>query len=245
MPNWVFNTLHVSGEPSELEKMVTQLNQPFVKNFPQHDFVDGGIIWTNNEQVYDNPVFAFWNIVKPTDLESYYEKDPFKSTADLDGEEFMAEFERAMKEDQDWYHWNCRNWGTKWDVAVSNGDEYPNAVLVFTNNNSDYVMYNFQTAWSPVLEVLLTLSKQFPTLEFNYEYEEEKEGWGGIATLVGGVEITSEEWDAPMSHSDYTERDKDCICPYSDSPEDWFEDCPVDTSKYRWDSSAQEWQDIV
>ena len=36
MPNWVFNSLVVSGEQSELDKMVEQLNQPFEKHFPDY-----------------------------------------------------------------------------------------------------------------------------------------------------------------------------------------------------------------
>ena len=38
MPNWVFNSLVVSGEQSELDKMVEQLNQPFEKHFPDSKF---------------------------------------------------------------------------------------------------------------------------------------------------------------------------------------------------------------
>ena len=111
MPNWVFNSLVVSGEQSALDKMVEQLNQPFVKHFPEHKFENGEIVWVADEQHYDNPVFAFWNIVKPTDLESYYATDTFKGnkniTIDEDGkmnnDSFMKEFVRSMKEDQDWY----------------------------------------------------------------------------------------------------------------------------------------------
>ena len=103
MPNWVFNSLVVSGEQSELDKMVEQLNQPIVKNFPEHNFANGEIVWVADEQRYNNPVFAFWNIVKPTDLESYYGEEIHKKT-NLQPDEFMAEFVRSMREDQDWYH---------------------------------------------------------------------------------------------------------------------------------------------
>ena len=83
MPNWVFNSLVVSGEKSELDKMVAQLNQPLVKHFPEHKFENNEIVWVADEQHYDNPVFAFWNIVKPTDLEAYYEKDTFKGNKNM------------------------------------------------------------------------------------------------------------------------------------------------------------------
>ena len=240
MPNWVFNSLVVSGEQSELDKMVEQLNQPIVKNFPEHNFANGEIVWVADEQRYNNPVFAFWNIAKPTDLESYYGDEVF-TKKQLDGPEFMAEFVRSMKEDQDWYHWNVRNWGTKWDVCATNGDQYSDTRMEITDDGS--VMYHFNTAWSPVGEVLMKLSEQYPTLNFDYEYEEEQ-GWGGSCTFLGGEDIACDEYEIPMSHRDHKERDKDCQCEYDDDPEYWYEDCPVDTTKYKWDTELEEWQEM-
>jgi hypothetical protein len=242
MPNWVFNSLLVSGEQSELDRMVAQLNKPFVKHFPQHNFVDGQVVKTADVQTYDNPVFAFWNICQPTDLVSYYGEEVFKATpmqdnGKVDGEAFMKEFVRSMSEDNDWYHWNVRNWGTKWDVAVSNGDEYPDTVMEITDNGS--VMYRFNTAWSPVFEAIEKLSEMFPSLEFDYEYEEEQ-GWGGSAQWDNGILNASSEYDIPDSHADYTERDRECNCEVNpDYPEYWYQDCPADTSKYEWD--GEEW----
>jgi len=241
MPNWVFNSLVVSGEQSQLEKMMAQLNQPFEKHFPESKFNDETKQWENipDVQVYDNPVFAFWNIVKPTDLEAYYGEEVFKKQP-LEPKDFMTEFVRSMKEDNDWYHWNCRNWGTKWDVAVINNQDYSDTQVQITDDND--VMYHFQTAWSPVGEVLLKLSEMYPSLNFDYEYEEEQ-GWGGTCTFVGGEEITSDEWDIPMSHQDYKDRDKECPCEYDDI-EYAYKDCPVDTTGYQWNDEDHEWQEI-
>ena len=242
MPNWVFNSLVVSGEKSELDKMVAQLNQPFEKHFPDSKWNEEKKEWDKipSVQVYDNPVFAFWNIVKPTDLEAYYGEEVYKKQP-LEPEDFMTEFVRSMKEDQDWYHWNCRNWGTKWDVAVDNKSDYSDTQITFNDDGS--VMYHFQTAWSPVGEVLMKLSEMYPTLEFDYEYEEEQ-GWGGRCTFEGGEDIACEQWDIPESHSDYKALDRECSCEYDDSPEYWYEDCPVDTNKFSWNKNEEEWQEI-
>ena len=193
MPNWVFNSLVVSGEKSELDKMVAQLNQPFEKHFPDSKWNEETKQWdkTPAVQVYDNPVFAFWNIVKPTDISAYYETEVF-SKKTLEPDDFMAEFVRSMREDQDWYHWNCRNWGTKWDIGVVNGDEYPNTIK--TVNDDGSIMYHFETAWSPVGEVLMKLSEMYPTLEFDYEYEEEQ-GWGGELEILRGNVTTNLEYE--------------------------------------------------
>jgi hypothetical protein len=241
MPNWVFNSLVVSGEQSELDKMVEQLNQPFEKHFPDSNWNKETETWdkTPAVQVYDNPVFAFWNIVKPTDLSAYYEEEVFKKPT-IAPEDFMEEFVRSMRDDQDWYHWNCRNWGTKWDVAVDNKTEYPNTIK--TVNDDGSILYQFETAWSPVGEVLMKLSEQYPTLEFDYEYEEEQ-GWGGACTFLGGEDVACDEYDSPMSHRDHKDRDKECICEYGD-PENGYEDCPVDTTKFKWDSELEEWVEL-
>jgi hypothetical protein len=250
MPNWVFNSLVVSGEQSQLEKMMAQLNQPFEKHFPESKFNQETKEWEHfpDVQVYDNPIFAFWNIVKPTDLEAYYERDVLKGNANIkkdadgkfDNDSFMEEFVRSMRDDQDWYHWNVRNWGTKWDIGVPNGQEYSDTQVQITDDND--VMYHFQTAWSPVGEVLMKLSEMYPSLNFDYEYEEEQ-GWGGTCTFKGGVDIACDQWDIPESHSDYKDRDKECPCEYDDI-EYAYKDCPVDTTGYQWNDEDHEWQEI-
>jgi hypothetical protein len=241
MPNWVFNSLVVSGEQSELDKMVAQLNKPFTMQHPVHKFIDGKYTKVADYEEYNNPVFSFWNIVKPTDLEAYYGEEVHKKT-NLTPEEFMPEFLRSMKEDNDWYHWNVRNWGTKWDVCVSDDNEYPNTVMEITDDGD--VMYRFETAWSPVGEALLKLSEMYPSLEFNYEYEEEQ-GWGGIAIFKNGYEIGSDEWDIPSCHADHKDRVRECNCEHDSDPAYWYEDCPVDTTKYKWDGELNGWEEIT
>jgi hypothetical protein len=88
----------------------------------------------------------------------------------------------------------------------------------------------------------MKLSEQYPTLEFDYEYEEEQ-GWGGACTFLGGEDVACYEYDSPMSHADHKERDKECVCEYSD-PEDGYEDCPVDTTKFKWDTELEQWQEM-
>ena len=137
MPNWVYSSLAVSGEKSELEKLVAHLNQPVTKHFPKHDYDKEQQKWvdTPDVQVYNNPVFSFWNVISPSNLEAYYGEKVFKDrNADivkdktlneaLDSNDFLQEFHRAMNFDNDWYHWNVRNWGTKWDICVADDEKY-------------------------------------------------------------------------------------------------------------------------
>ena len=46
---------------------------------------------------------------------------------------------RPLTEDENWYGWNCENWGTKWDAAVQYWERLDENTL----------MVEFDTAWSP------------------------------------------------------------------------------------------------
>ena len=178
MPNWVFNSLVVSGDKSELETMVAQLNQPVTKHYPDTNWNDETKSWdkTPAVQQYDNPVFSFWNVISPSDIEAYYGEEVFKkSTAEavgnktlnesLDSNDFLQEFHRAMNFDNDWYHWNVRNWGTKWE---------PSDVGCRVENNSK-IYINFQTAWSPPDPVILAFIESVTQHKFFSQYIEQIE----------------------------------------------------------------------
>ena len=72
----------------------------------------------------------------------------------------------------DWYDWRCNNWGTKWNAAYT---EIP---------CEDTAEVYFDTAWSPVTNLMCELSKQHPECKFEYEYAEEQ-----AAFLTGKLEF--------------------------------------------------------
>jgi len=114
-----------------------------------------------------------------------------------------------------WYDWNVRNWGTKWDVAVRDNEEYPDTEL--HDESTTTLGYKFNTAWSPPVEAITKLSKQYPSLEMNLSYEEET-GWGGEMTLLNGFITDVEEYDNKCRDCDslntleYCENDCGEIC---------------------------------
>ena len=240
MPNWVFNSVVISGDKVSLDKLQAQLNAPVTMNFPDGNFNQETkqMEYTPATQTYSNPVFSFWNVVAPTNLEAYYGKEQKKESKSFDSDgsfnsnAFMAEFYESLNTDESWYWWNVRNWGTKWDIAVADDAKYPETSLEITDDGS--LMYRFSTAWSPVHEIFNILSQKYPELEFDYEYEEEQ-GWGGHTIWQNGEVISHEEYDIPNSHTDYVERDRECMC-YDGQDVDsaYYEDCPVDKTKYEF-----------
>jgi len=180
MPNWSFNSLSISGNPEEIAQVKFQVAQPFTR---EHDNWNPE---TNQMEVktytYDNPVFAFWNIIRPTDIEAYV-RQPDR-TIPID--------EQLKFKGDDWYSWNVRNWGTKWDVAVSNDEQYPDTILEI--DEAHRLDYQFNTAWSPPEEVVAELSRQYPNLIMDMEYEEET-GWGGEFTYKAGEIVSRMQYD--------------------------------------------------
>jgi hypothetical protein len=241
MPNWVYNSVVVSGDKLELDKLKEQLNKPVTKHYPDHTYNKETEQWEDTPaiQQYSNPVFSFWNVIAPTDLDAYYgrEKQP------IDPDNIMLSIMEGFALGMDSYNWNVRNWGTKWDIAVEDGVQHSNTELEITNDGS--LMYRFETAWSPVYEIFNVLSQEFPTLEFDYEYEEEQ-GWGGSATWLGGELVSQSEYHEPSSHADYVERGRgdSCNCNHEDDQEFWFVDCPREDEKELADNGWVEKQGV-
>lgn len=178
MPNWVSNTLTIQDHSADtISAIQSQLNTPFERTF--NDYWDKETKTHTAKTIqYSNPVFAFWNIHKPTDLEAY------TSNTDLDKMNPLS--------GNDWYAFNNREWGTKWDVAVADGDEYSNTeMLEYSSLGQDHwLVYRFETAWAPPVEALRKLSSQYPSAVLTLDWREEQ-GFGGEIELVDG-EITSE-----------------------------------------------------
>jgi hypothetical protein len=177
MPNWCFNYLDISG--GDVSTLKSQLNAPFEVMHDNWNKETGQM--EKKLFKYSNPVFAFWNIIKPTNLEAYNGPQP------------ETDLSKAIAFDSDhWYDWNVRNWGTKWDVAVHQDEEYPETEL--TSESETSLGYRFNTAWSPPIEAIVALSKQYPNLEFTLSFEEET-GWGGEVVVVNGEPMETESYD--------------------------------------------------
>ena len=195
MPNWVSNGLTIEGNPEQVTKLIEQMNKPFVRVHDNYNMETKQM--EKKQTTYPNPVFAFWNIISPTaDIMAEYEEQSPKTKASLDNmDEWRKEIEETGRTSNDWYNWNIRNWGTKWDVAVSADNEYPDTYLETSPNGENLVAYyNLHTAWSPPMPAIAKLSEQYPSLLFTLSYEEEQ-GWGGECEFLRGEMISISEYD--------------------------------------------------
>jgi hypothetical protein len=170
MPNWATSKLLITGDDTQLDELITQVSAPYTD--------DGGKRTGN---------FLLWNIIRPTNLDAYYQRGEYSKKSEtsmpdkpveertpeqilgeitdkLDGlSEFLSSPPEGLIEQiqhdfatgMDWYNWNVRNWGTKWEISEDNA---------FVQRAPREVRYEITTAWSPPVEALDNLAKQYPTL---------------------------------------------------------------------------------
>jgi hypothetical protein len=207
MPNHVFNVVTIT---SKNEDDLTKLKSLLSKQQP---------VEFHFNPVFEKHVFNFLSIIAPEEeaWDEYTGKEIKPKPTEMS--------EIILHKGNDWYNWNIRNWGTKWnayDVAFSEKYDDKDGLIE--------LVYSFYTAWSPPEGVMRGLVKLIKELKldvtFDWTYEEET-GWGGSACF-DGESLDYEEYDEPSSHADYVNRDREdsCICSWEDDDEAWFSDCP-------------------
>tara|TARA_A100000172_G_scaffold79911_1_gene68105 strand:- start:31 stop:471 length:441 start_codon:yes stop_codon:yes gene_type:complete len=60
------------------------------------------------------------------------------------------------------YNWQIENWGTKWDASC----------VEVVSEGTDYIEYEFATAWSPPEPIIDKLREDFPDISISAFYDE-------------------------------------------------------------------------
>lgn len=200
MPNWVFNNLMIQDEnPETIHLIKNQLNRPFERTYSNYwDRETNGFVRKTVQ--YNNPIFSFWNIKAPTDLEAYDKQSDFGGNKPYEG--------------NDWYSFNNREWGTKWDVAVSDEAEYHDTDMTdFKADGIDNMLgYRFDTAWAPPVQAMIHLSSQYPTAILTLSWEEEQ-GFGGEIEFIDGQVTRDDSYESRCRDCD----EYDCM--------EWCDEC--------------------
>ena len=203
MPNWVSNSLIIQGSADTIKAIKEQLARPILDK--SKDYQTGEV-----KETVITPVMSFRNIIFVPDdkIDLYHETNGSKK------DEATGEMIRTGDTEWNWYNFNTREWGTKWDIH--NG-------VYLAEDKPDSLIYSFDTAWSPPVEAMLRLTEQYPEAKITLEYEEEQ-GWGGSILFTNGGHTQIEEYDIPSSHAEMIERRGECFCSPPDFP---FSDCMV------------------
>lgn len=103
--------------------------------------------------------------------------------------QFSFEKLRPRPEAEDWYEWNCANWGTKWDRY-----EYKEKVV-----GDEGMIISFTTAWSPPTEFLKYLAEKYHDVWIRCDWDEEG-GSAGVYVVywdekANKLEIVDSSWN--------------------------------------------------
>ena len=200
MPNWVYNHLTIEGSEEDINKVKAQVGAVVKRKYKSADEV--------NEEVDEEPIFSFMNILPPPEdkLDEYHAVHGYTGG------------EKTGDTKYNWYNFNVREWGTKWDARD----------VDLLEEGKTFLHYKFDTAWSPPTPVIEKLAQQNPNLNITLEYREEQ-GWGGEVAFNGSFVEVIKEWDVPDSHAEEIEANHgDCWkCENFDGDySDLYQDCP-------------------
>jgi hypothetical protein len=148
---------------------------------------------------------------KLTELLTKWETPP----KDDEREEFSFQNIIPRPEDQgdNWYDWNCSNWGTKWDACEPE-----------TYWDNDSLEIKFSTAWSQPEPIFVAIGDICKANGLSLTiYFEEEQGWGGAWKLEEDGTWDMTEWDIPESHAEYEALGRECVCGWDEFR---FDDCP-------------------
>jgi hypothetical protein len=179
MPNYVINTIKIEGEQSIIDELMFSVksdesNFDFEKIIPSPESmkIESGTNTDISLAIYEfektgsdirlvNYLSYPWvkteNITNTSELCEYIKKC----------NRYSKELGRLAYENiiqygcKDWYEWNCKYWGTKWNSSDS---------------SSCGNTISFQTAWSTPYPVIEELSKKYPTISFTINYADEDIG---------------------------------------------------------------------
>jgi hypothetical protein len=235
MPNWVYNYANVSGKREDLLAFAEKARQPhetlWITSEWQFDEKLGKNVKVPDSerkiepQVETPNAISFWNFIRPADkdLPLYFGHIKTEKPEGYEDWDFAQKMDYDLRfTGSDWYDWNVREWGTKWDAGQ---DELENDLDKLEAN--DTLVYRYETAWSIPEPVMRAMVEQHPELTFHFECEEEQ-GWGAEFEGNDGELSTTKEWDIPSSHADYVERGNEdsCSCQHNEEEEYWYDDCP-------------------
>jgi hypothetical protein len=191
MPNWCMNRLKVSGKIEEVKKFIKDSSstptkflgnllpcpQPLLEVTAGSHEIYYDISYGDLEKVSHYPWLPSKN---DEDTEETRREEMLKATALNFGHALKESKQWASQYKQNvdsyghksWYSWSISNWGTKWDIDVEITDQHE-------EGDDSFVVFAFDSAWSPPAEAIIKIAANYPELEFDLEFYEPGMDFGG------------------------------------------------------------------
>ena len=165
MPNWVWNSVVISGDATKIRELDSTINA-----IPP-------VMYYDKEEEREVRRFSFLNIIAPPQ-EHWVEYNCGDNTP----QELITGF--------NWYAWNSRNWDTKWDACDT---EYV-LENTLDDRAVISVRFNTAWSPPRPILYWFYLTCRDAGLELDVYYEEET-GWGGEFSLFSNGNFTYRYWD--------------------------------------------------
>ena len=147
MPNWCGNEVTIDGTEEDIAKFVDECFTDFRTS-------------RGHSKATSVKVLDFAKVIPEPD----YDK-PKKDGTHNDG----VQTELSVKM-PDWWNWRNDNWGTKWNLVPSMGDDLYTYNI---NQSNGWLQLEFETAWSPPSGIYEAIQEKYPDLSINWFYRED------------------------------------------------------------------------
>jgi hypothetical protein len=228
MPNWTTNIVTIKGSQETLEKIKQSIFTVDVED--GETIIDFGILIPKPEELENTE--SGYDEMKCQD---YFDKSPDK----LDYNELMKELpednvvteekfnllkERFIKyKSVDWYNWNVRNWGCKWNGSG----------LSINTDESDTLEFEFISPWCEPLQWLDVLTDLYQDVDWKVEVQYEGGDGGQIWTYDSQTkeEGIVKTLQVPVIEDDNGEF---VFLKYNDDLDGYFDPNGVEIEDYDW-----------
>jgi hypothetical protein len=206
MPNWSYNNLTISGPKEDMDVFYQESIKPNSNNelsfrfsniFPMPEKIKNTISPSSSAkgQKWMNSNSSTVRNDKLNEIFDEEENDPNLIPVENNTPEKCQQLIKEYGSDN-WYDWNIKTYGTKWDVEVVDREYY---------KSDEQFECSFDTAWSPPSNFLENLQNRFKNLDIKLTFElEGSDGCGVFYTnrYKDDVSISYEEDEITYKGSD-------------------------------------------
>ena len=250
MPNWVEHRLAITGNQDSLDKLKELMAKPyttFSQDWKTNEVSQGeskGVfqLWNIVSPTDLASYFGFKSdelhaeeVRKRAEAEDNSIEEDIETVITtikevlaepFDVQEMVREFQESLEVGQDWYHWNIREWGTKWEISNASYESSPNRLV-----------YSFCSAWSPPVSAIGRLAEMFPDLVFTVRFLDEGDNFAGEIHWESGEQVF--DTDLAINHGLKMEMYDECYACNDDNIDD------TDYDDLRNDYGCSEWGKLI
>lgn len=180
MPNWCSGTLLITGPAADIKRFKDRASKGR-KILNENSFIPYPSKFKKLDQI----------AIKITDkrnklIEKLISQDKESEVAWKEATEQIPFIKDGFN--QGGHDWCIEHWGTKWGFCDPE----------ITDESSEKLAYRFDTAWSPIISVIKKMGKMFPSLSFEYEFEEPGMDFSGYFVVEKGTVTHQEYADCPQ-----------------------------------------------